>query len=164
MPSCVPLGGGGAERARPGEVRPERDQHSPERRMLGIVFVLAAVEQLDTGRQVLRLVPVLEYTRQLPAASAHARRMISVNASRPAAAERVLPNAASDLRSERGAASMMVLLALRSVEIMSIGTPTRLCRRSTVLGALSASPCVGGTPPWIRASPAAPRTPDRWPA
>src|SRR5258708_1168344 len=51
------VGRWGAEGARPGEVRPEREQHSPERRMLGIVFVLAAVEQLDTGRQVLRLVP-----------------------------------------------------------------------------------------------------------
>ena len=57
LPSCVPSGGGVPKERAPGEVGPERQQHAGERRMLGVVLVVALVEQLDTGGEVLRLVP-----------------------------------------------------------------------------------------------------------
>jgi len=114
MPSCVPLGGGVPKERAPARYGPEREQHSPERRMLGIVFVLAAVEQLDNRPPGAPARPRCWNTRaSCPPRCAHARRMISVNASRPAAAERAAAECASDLRSER-VPQHDGLLALRS--------------------------------------------------
>ena len=119
----------GAERARPGEVRPEREQHAPERRMLGIVFVLAAVEQLDTGRQVLRLVPGVGIhapaARRECACQEDDQRQCQPPRRGAAPAHRCAQTYAPN-----GCRSMMVCSRSGPVEIMSMGTPTRLCRRS----------------------------------
>ena len=40
-----------------GEIRADREEHARERRMLGVVLVLAAIQELDTGREMFRLVP-----------------------------------------------------------------------------------------------------------
>src|SRR5207237_485543 len=128
-----------AERARPGEVRPEREQHPPERRMLGVVFVLAAVEQLDTGGQVLGLVPGVGIhapaARRECACQKNDQRQCQPPRRGGARARRCAQTYAPN-----GWRSMMVCSRSGPVEIMSMGTPTRLCRRSRYLRALSGSP------------------------
>src|ERR1700730_14271425 len=129
----------GAERARPGEVWPQRQQHPPERRMLGVVFVLAAIEELDTGCQMLRLVPgggiYAPAARRESACQQDDQRQCQ-----PRRRSCARAHECGQVYAPNGCRSMMVCSRSGPVEIMSIGTLRRLCRRSRYLRALSGSP------------------------
>src|SRR5437762_971394 len=90
MPSCVPFGGGVPKERAPARYGPSASSTRPSGGCSVSYSYWPRSSSSIPAARCSGSSQVLEYTRQLPAASAHARRMISASASRPAAAQRRL--------------------------------------------------------------------------
>ena len=123
-----PLRRWGAEGARAREIGPDGEQHAPERRMLGVVLVLAAIEQLDAGREVLGLVPGVGV--HTPAAGRQQTGREDDERQYLARRRRRTGGKRGAAHPANGCRSTMVSSRSGPVEIMSIGTLTRVSRRS----------------------------------